>query len=176
LTAFGLAVEIGDWHALERPLDRRLPRAGAHRVLLRRVTLTRFDHQDRKRSRPSAADRSGLASPQALPHGGGPAAPDRPRAIAGSERTGACMPGGLAPTPAASRPWSPTPRSPASSPAGAGPWPSSTDRSDPLLPPSLIVSRRLSVSTSFVLAALRALHVDTSHAPRSDRQDGEKGG
>ena len=49
-------------------------------------------------------------------------------------------------------------------------------RSDPLLPPSLIVSRRLSVSTSFVLAALRALHVDTSHAPRSDRQDGGKGG
>jgi hypothetical protein len=30
----------------------------------------------------------------------------------------------------------------------------------------LIVSRRWSVSTSFVLAALRALHVDTSHAPR----------
>jgi hypothetical protein len=39
----------------------------------------------------------------------------------------------------------------------------------------LIVSRRLSVSTSFVLAALRALHVDTSHAPRINRQDGEKG-
>ncbi len=35
LTAFGLAVEIGDWHRVDRPLDRRLPRAGAHRVLLR---------------------------------------------------------------------------------------------------------------------------------------------
>ncbi|MGH3593870.1 MAG: hypothetical protein ACRDRF_22935 [Pseudonocardiaceae bacterium] len=45
----------------------------------------------------------------------------------------------------------------------------------PLLPPSLIVSRRLSVSTSSVLAALRALHVDTSPAARSDRQDGGRG-
>jgi hypothetical protein len=42
------------------------------------------------------------------------------------------------------------------------------------LPPSSIVSRRSSVSTSFVLAALRALHVDTSHAPRSAGQDGGK--
>ena len=29
--------------------------------------------------------------------------------------------------------------------------------------------------TSFVLAALRALHADTSHAPRSDRPDGGSG-
>ncbi len=32
------------------------------------------------------------------------------------------------------------------------------------LPPALIVFHRLSVSTSFVLAALRALHVDSSGA------------
>jgi len=31
-------------------------------------------------------------------------------------------------------------------------------------PPGLIVFRRLSVSTSFVRAALRALHVDSSYA------------
>jgi hypothetical protein len=30
--------------------------------------------------------------------------------------------------------------------------------------------------TSFVLAALRAPHVDTSHTPRSARQDGETPG
>jgi hypothetical protein len=34
------------------------------------------------------------------------------------------------------------------------------------LPPRVIVLRRLSVSTSFVLAALRALHVDSSGAPQ----------
>jgi hypothetical protein len=33
-----------------------------------------------------------------------------------------------------------------------------------VLPPGLIVLHRLSVSTSFVLAALRALHVDSSYA------------
>ena len=31
LTAFGLAVEIGDWHRLDRPLDRRL--CGGRRVV-----------------------------------------------------------------------------------------------------------------------------------------------
>ena len=41
------------------------------------------------------------------------------------------------------------------------------------LPPALIVFHRLSVSTSFVLAALRALHVDSSGAARRDRPDGE---
>jgi hypothetical protein len=35
----------------------------------------------------------------------------------------------------------------------------------------MIVSRRSSVSTSFVLAALRALHVDASHATRGRGQD-----
>ena len=93
----------------------------------------------------------------------------------GNARTGACTPGGCRSTPAASGPWSPTPRSLASWPAGAGHSPSSTDRSDPPLPPSSIVSRRSSVSTSFVLAALRALHADTSHTPRSDRRDGGSG-
>jgi len=35
LTAFGLAVEIGDWHPVDRAHHRRLCRAGAQRVLLR---------------------------------------------------------------------------------------------------------------------------------------------
>ena len=34
LTAFGLAVEIGDWTPIDRALDRRLRRSGAQRVLL----------------------------------------------------------------------------------------------------------------------------------------------
>jgi len=39
----------------------------------------------------------------------------------------------------------------------------------------MIVSLRSSVSTSFVLAALRALHVDTSHAPRRTGRDEGQG-
>jgi hypothetical protein len=39
----------------------------------------------------------------------------------------------------------------------------------------MIISRRLSVSTSFVLAALRALHADTSHTARRTGQDEGKG-
>ncbi len=139
LTAFGLAVEIGDWHRLDWPLDRRLSRVGAHRVLLRRLPVARVDHQDRERPRPPAADRSGLASPQALPHRCGPAPPTGPGRPRRARSRAAGEPAPARPvecrsTPATSGPWSPTPRSPASSPAGAGRWPSSTDRSDPPLP------------------------------------------
>jgi hypothetical protein len=42
------------------------------------------------------------------------------------------------------------------------------------LPPALIVFHRLSVSTSFVLAALRALHVDSFDAAGRNGQDGGK--
>lgn len=41
-----------------------------------------------------------------------------------------------------------------------------------MVPPLLIVFGRLSVSTSFVLAALRALHVDTLRRGRSVAGDG----
>ena len=64
LTAFGLAVEIGDWHRLTgRSIGAYLGlvpteySSGATRVAGR-------GHQDRQRPRPPAAGRSGLASPQ----------------------------------------------------------------------------------------------------------------
>ena len=47
-------------------------------------------------------------------------------------------------------------------------------RSVALISSSVIVFRRLSVSTSFVLAALRALHVDASGAAGKDGHDGGK--
>ena len=131
LTAFGLAVEIGDWHRLTGRSIGAYLGSGAHRVLLRGVPLAGVDHQDRQRPRPPAADRGRLAPPPAAT---GPARscgaartrPARPPATADSARTGACTPAGPRSTPAASGPWSPTPRSPASWPAGAGRWPSST--------------------------------------------------
>jgi transposase len=43
---------------VDRPLDRRLPRAGTHRILLRRFPPPGIDHQDRQRTRPPAADRA----------------------------------------------------------------------------------------------------------------------
>jgi hypothetical protein len=45
-----------------------------------------------------------------------------------------------------------------------------------IFPPLLIVFHRLSVSTSFVLAALRALHVDACGAAGSSGLDGGKVG
>ena len=63
LTAFGLAVEIGDWHRLT---GRSI---GAYLGLVPTesssggVPVAGIDHQDRQRPRPPAADRSGLASP-----------------------------------------------------------------------------------------------------------------
>jgi hypothetical protein len=47
LTAFGLAAEIGDWSRVDRPHDRRLPGAGAQR-LLRDDPIPRGNHQDRQ--------------------------------------------------------------------------------------------------------------------------------
>ena len=81
LTAFGLAVEIGDWHRLTgRSIGAYLglvpteSSSGASRS-------QGVDHQDRQRTRPPPADRSGLAPPNPLPRRGGPAAaagPGRP--------------------------------------------------------------------------------------------------
>jgi hypothetical protein len=182
LTAFALAVEIGDWRlaAADRPIDRRLPRAGAQRVLLRRVATAVADHQDRQHPRPAAAHRGRLAPPPAQPDRAAPPSgrPAPPPVTADSERTDVSTPAGSTSTSAASGPWSPTPPSPVSWPAGAGRWPSSTrTKHTPDLPASMIVSRRWSQSTSFVLAALRALHVDTPHTTRRTSQDpGQDGG
>ena len=63
LTAFGLAAEIGDWTRLDRPLYRRLPGTGAHRILLGIDPGAGRSHQNRQRSCPPAVGRSRLASP-----------------------------------------------------------------------------------------------------------------
>jgi len=91
LTAFALAVEIGDWRRLTRPQHRRLFGFGAHRVFLRRVEVTGWHHQNRERARPPVVDRGGLASPAALPPTvGGPAAPLGPgrRGVEGPRAAG----------------------------------------------------------------------------------------
>jgi transposase len=77
LTAFGLAVEIGDWHRLTgRGMGAYLglvpseSSSGASRS-------QGSNHQDRQRPRPQAADRSRLASPHALAAHRGAAPPPR---------------------------------------------------------------------------------------------------
>ena len=101
LTAFGLAVEIGDWHRLT---GRSI---GAYLGLVPtesssgELPVAGVDHQDRQRARPPAADRGGLAPPPALPRSAPSCAaartrPPRPRGTAGSAPTGACTPAGSA--------------------------------------------------------------------------------
>jgi transposase len=69
LTGLGLAVEIGDSGPVHRLLDRRLPRAGAHRVLQRQQPAPGIDHQDRQYPRPQAAGRGRVATrPAAAAH------------------------------------------------------------------------------------------------------------
>ncbi len=67
LTAFGLAVEIGDWHRLTGRSIGAYRRAGAQRVLLRGQPLSGWGDQDRQSTRPPAVGRSGLASPHPIP-------------------------------------------------------------------------------------------------------------
>ena len=132
LTAFGLAVEIGDWHRLT---GRSI---GAYLGLVPTESssgATRsqgVDHQDRQRPRPPAAGRGGLAPPHALPARARtlrrrwePAAPAA-RAPRPAGQPAAARPLGSVRRPPANAPWSPTSRSPANWPAGAGRWPSST--------------------------------------------------
>ncbi len=178
LTAFGLAVEIGDWHRLDGRSIGAVPGVGAHRVLLGRHPITGVDHQDRQRARPAVVDRGVVASPHPLPGRGrsapppGPRHPGRTRPRTTSQPAPAPPLGGLRCPPQ----------------AGRGGQHRDRPRAHRLvlvtgrpglmrlpLPPSLIVSRCSSVSTSFVLAALRALHVDTSHAARTGRRDGGRG-
>jgi len=75
LTAFGLAVEIGDWQRLTGRSIGAYLFAGAHRTLLGHDALTGIDHQDRQRPRPAAADRSRLAPPTPVSPRSGAAAP-----------------------------------------------------------------------------------------------------
>ncbi|MDH6293231.1 hypothetical protein M2275_008176 [Rhodococcus opacus] len=57
LTAFGLAVEIGDWQRLTGSSIGAYLFAGAHQTLLGHLPLAGGDHQDRQRPRPAAAGR-----------------------------------------------------------------------------------------------------------------------
>ena len=101
LTAFGLAVEIGDWHRFTGP--RSAPTSawsppnssGATRVPGR-------DHQDRQRPRPPAARGSGLAPPPPYRPGrdcsaAGTRTPGSPGARAGRQPAAARSMGSLRP-------------------------------------------------------------------------------
>ncbi|AFC47359.1 TnpA family transposase [Mycobacterium intracellulare MOTT-02] len=85
LTAFGLAVEIGDWSRLTGRSIGAYLGAGAKRVLLRSDANPGRGDQDRQWSCPPPAHRSRLASPSPLPARRGDAAalgcriPSRPR-------------------------------------------------------------------------------------------------
>ena len=67
----GGGAETGDRSPVHRPVHRRLPRVGAHRVLLGLDTGAGRVHQDRQQPCPPAADRSGLASPSPISTGTG---------------------------------------------------------------------------------------------------------
>ena len=69
LTGFALAVEIGDWDRFTGRIDRRLPGAGARRILLRDHPQPRGADQDRQRTCPPAARGSRLAPPQTVSAG-----------------------------------------------------------------------------------------------------------
>jgi transposase len=180
LTAFGLAVEIGDWGRLTgRSIGAYLglvPAEFSSGATRSQGSITKTGNGDARRLLIEAAwhhrnpNRVGAVAPPPRPRDPGRA---RPRAT--GQPPHACPVEGLRCPPQAAR-GGQTPPSPASWPAGAGRWPCSTEGDPPPYLPSLIVSHRSSVSTSFVLAALRALHVDTSHAPRTGRLDGSKGG
>ena len=80
LTAFALAVEIGDWHRLSGASDRRLPGPHPERDPVGLTPHPRPDHQDRQRPRPPAPGRGRLAPPP-------PAARERARSSAGAPPT-----------------------------------------------------------------------------------------
>ena len=99
LTAFGLAVEIGDWHRLTgRSIGAYLGLV-PDRVLLGGHPHPGRGHQDRQRPRPPAAGRGGLASPRPVPAqaaicGGAGMPPPRPRGPAATPPTSVCTPAG----------------------------------------------------------------------------------
>jgi hypothetical protein len=103
-----------------RPLDRRLPGTGPHRIL---VGATPSQGSITKTGNGHVRRRWDAASPTHAP--------------AGSWPTAAFMTDGGASTRAANAPGWPTPPSPGNWPAGAGHWRSSTTEYQPLKCPSL---------------------------------------
>lgn len=104
LTAFGLTVELGDWHRFSSRVAGAVSRPHPERALERRSAPARRDHQDRQHERTPAPDRGRLAStpaatserhprtqtPRQTPRPASPSGPQRPaapRALAGARST-----------------------------------------------------------------------------------------
>ena len=178
LTAFALAVEIGDWHRLTgRSVGSYVGLVPASRP---RADLARRGRSPRPATGTSAGcslKRPGTTAPRIGPVSRCGAAGIRPvrRHGPGATRvTDACTRAGKRSTNATNASPSPTPRSPANSPAGAGRWPCS--RTDSIVAQSPILESRDPRppldrgSRSVLLAALRGLHLDPGAARRPPRQ------
>ena len=137
LTAFALAVEIGDWHRLTgRSIGAYLGWCPASRP--RGITRARV-----RSPRPATGTSAGCSSkrPGTTAPRIGPVAPAAPlgsrpvrrHGPAATRVTDACTPAGKRSTNARNASPSPTPRSPANWPAGAGRWPCSTTVTTPQL-------------------------------------------
>ena len=128
LTAFGLAVEIGDWHRLTGRTIGAYRRVGAQRVLLGRSPEPGRGDQDRQRPRPPPAGRSGLAPPRPSTEPGARAAAPLGSGLTGGpgprpgRQPASAYPLGRVSTPARNARSSPTSRSPVNWPAGVGHW------------------------------------------------------
>ncbi len=126
LTAFGLAVEIGDWQRLTgRSIGAYLglvpteSSSGASRSL-GGITKTGNTHARRLIIEAAWHHRAPYRRPEWI-YGAAGGRPPRPHVPAGSKPTDDCTPAGRPSMRAASAQSWPIPRSPASSPAGAGP-------------------------------------------------------
>ena len=135
LTAFGLAVEIGDWHRLTgRSIGAYLGlvpceySSGATRVL-GGVTKTGNGHARRLLVEAAWHHRAPYRPSRDLR--GRWTAAARPPRPAGMPPTTACTTAGPVSTSGGNVRWSPTPRSRVNWPAGAGRWPSSTTSDNP---------------------------------------------
>jgi hypothetical protein len=129
LTAFGLAVEIGDWRRLTgRSMGAYLglvPTESSSGGSRSQGPITKTGNGHARRLLIEAAWHHRPAYWVGWSCGVGWRGPPRPRGIAGSASTGGYTPVGSASAPATSARSSRIRRSPASSPTGAGRWPSS---------------------------------------------------
>src|SRR5574340_1833870 len=166
LTAFGLAVEIGDWQRLTgRSIGAYLglvPTESSSGTSRSQGGVTKTGNGHARRLLIEAAwHHRRPYRPGGICAGGG-TRPARRLGPADSRPIVVCTAAGPVSTHAVNGPWSPTPRSPANWPAGAGHWPCSTTEPTTtfLGAPILVVTRR--VARSVLLAALRGLHLAPS--------------